>query len=129
MNRFQALVKLARRDFVPLNYAARPYLEALETLEGPAESFYSDSGVSCVRYFLANATSWRGPVARYVKAELKLCIGDKVTIKGLTYAASDWPGSDYLPEDVKGWLAVRAPSKPAPSKARVGGTIGTLDNF
>ena len=53
-----------------VNYAARPYLEAMDTLCSLTDSYYLDSAASIVRYFLANATTWRGPVARSVKAEL-----------------------------------------------------------
>jgi hypothetical protein len=35
------------------------------------DTYYCDSGESVVRYFLANASTWRGDVARRVKAELK----------------------------------------------------------
>lgn len=50
---------------------AKPYLDAMATMENVAENYYHDTGVSIVVYFLANANSWRGDVARRVKAELK----------------------------------------------------------
>ena len=61
-----------RRDWGPkLNYAAKPYLKAMQSLDTIRENFYQDSAASVVRYFLANATTWKGDVARRVKAELK----------------------------------------------------------
>jgi hypothetical protein len=41
------------------------------------EYYYNDSASSCVRYFLANAGTWRGETARRVKAELKAMVGLK----------------------------------------------------
>jgi hypothetical protein len=35
------------------------------------DDYGCDSGRSVVRYFLANASTWRGPAARRLKAELK----------------------------------------------------------
>ena len=54
-----------------VNYAARPYLDAMEELNSIRDPYYQDSGASVVMYFLANANSWRGDTARRVKAELK----------------------------------------------------------
>ena len=54
-----------------VNYAARPYLEAMAQLGTVDQNFGYDSGRSVVRYFLSNAGSWRGETARRIKAELK----------------------------------------------------------
>lgn len=54
-----------------VNYAARPYLDAMRTLDGPDDMYGYDDGRSIIRYFLSNATGWRGDDARRVKAELK----------------------------------------------------------
>lgn len=53
-----------------LNYAAKPYLDAMSELSSIKDAYYLDSGRSIVAYFLANAGTWRGEVARRVKAEL-----------------------------------------------------------
>lgn len=50
---------------------AWPYLEAMLQLNSVKEDFYHDSGRSVVLYFLSNATSWTGPNAKRLKAELK----------------------------------------------------------
>lgn len=52
-------------------YAAMPYLRAMTELTSVRECYGFDSGDSVVRYFLANAGTWRGETARRVKAELK----------------------------------------------------------
>lgn len=54
-----------------VNYAARPYLNAMLYLDSPADMYGMDDGASIVRYFLSNATTWRGENARRIKAELK----------------------------------------------------------
>ena len=53
-----------------VNYAAKPYLEAMQQLDLIDGRFYEDSAESVVAYFLANAQSWRGPIAQRVKKEL-----------------------------------------------------------
>jgi len=63
-----------RRDWRPVNYAARPYLAALAFLDTPDDSLGADSARSIVAYFLANASTWRGETARAVKAELRAAI-------------------------------------------------------
>ena len=60
-----------RKDWKKVNYAAVPYLDAIEQLESIDDNFYADNGRSVVLYFLANASTWRGPVARSIKKELK----------------------------------------------------------
>jgi hypothetical protein len=35
------------------------------------DNYHYDTGKSVVRYFLANASTWRGDTARKIKAELK----------------------------------------------------------
>jgi hypothetical protein len=50
---------------------ARPYLDALLTLESIDDNYYMDSADSVVRYFLANASTYRGEKAKALKAELK----------------------------------------------------------
>ena len=51
-------------------FGARPYLEAMTTLDNIDSEFGCDSGASIVRYFLANASTWRGAKAREIKKEL-----------------------------------------------------------
>ena len=53
------------------NYAAVPYLKAMEEITDIKGYYYMDRADSIVRYFLSNAGSWRGEHARRIKAELK----------------------------------------------------------
>jgi hypothetical protein len=54
-----------------VNYAAKPYLDAMCDLDSIDNNYLQDSGKSIVLYFLGNANSWRGGTARRIKAELK----------------------------------------------------------
>ena len=54
-----------------VNFAAKPYLRAMFTLRDVDDMYGADSADMIVRYFLVNARSWRGPVAKSVKVELK----------------------------------------------------------
>ncbi len=51
-------------------FGARPYLDAMHDLDKITDAYGSDSAKSIVRYFLSNARTWHGPVARQVKTEL-----------------------------------------------------------
>lgn len=61
-----------RKDGLPnVNYAAVPYLDAMRSLACVNDMYGCDSGDMIVAYFLSNASGWRGPVAKAVKAELR----------------------------------------------------------
>lgn len=47
------------------------YCVPMLALDKITDAYFLDSAASIVRYFLANAGTWRGPVARRIKAELK----------------------------------------------------------
>lgn len=57
---------------------AHPYWDAMLHLPTAdlRSAYYMDSASSVVRYFLANAGSWRGPVAQRVKTELRAALAD-----------------------------------------------------
>jgi hypothetical protein len=59
-----------RKDWKPVNYAAKPYLEAMESLDKITDKYIMDSGRSIVAYFLSNASTWKGDCARRIKKEL-----------------------------------------------------------
>lgn len=52
-------------------FGAVPYLKAMSTLTDINQQYGYDSAESVVRYFLCNASTWRGDTARRVKTELK----------------------------------------------------------
>ena len=66
-----------RRDWVKPYFGAVPYLEAMRSLDGIKDKYGYDDATSIVRYFLANATTWKGETARRIKAELKSMLGGK----------------------------------------------------
>ena len=54
-----------------VNYAAKPYLQAMFTLTNITDYYGMDTAKGIVARFLCNAGSWRGEVAREIKKELK----------------------------------------------------------
>jgi hypothetical protein len=64
------IAKEIRADWKNVSAYAEPYLVAMEEMVDITKPYYYDSGVSVVLYFLSNATSWRGEVARKIKKEL-----------------------------------------------------------
>lgn len=60
-----------RRDWKNVNFAAQPYLAAMFDLNSIKDEYMYDTAKSVVLYFLSNATTWHGPVAKEIKAELK----------------------------------------------------------
>lgn len=71
MRSLSAIAAEIRQDWKKVNYAAKPYLDAMGSLNSINDNYFMDSGKSIVLYFLSNASSWRGEVAKRVKAELK----------------------------------------------------------
>ena len=61
-----------RRDWGPkVNYAAKPYLDAMLYLRDSTSMHGADDAKSVVIYFLANASSYRTVNAKRLKTELK----------------------------------------------------------
>lgn len=60
-----------KSDWKKVYFGAVPYLDAMQSLNSIDDNYMYDTGKSVVRYFLANAGTWRGDTARRVKAELK----------------------------------------------------------
>jgi hypothetical protein len=59
-----------KSDWDNVYFGAVPYLDAMSTLDSIDDDYFMDSGRSIVAYFLGNAGTWRGEVARRVKKEL-----------------------------------------------------------
>lgn len=66
-----------RQDWKKVYFGAVPYLEAMDCLTTIDEPYYAENAKTVVLYFLANAQTWRGEVARRVKKELKDMAGIK----------------------------------------------------
>jgi hypothetical protein len=60
-----------------VNYAAKPYLEAMRDLSSINDRYGYDDARSIVLYFLSNASSFRGDKAKLLKLELKTIAGIK----------------------------------------------------
>jgi hypothetical protein len=60
-----------------VNYAAKPYLEAMRDLSSINDKYGYDDARSIVLYFLSNAASFKGDTAKLLKLELKTIAGIK----------------------------------------------------
>ena len=60
-------------------FGAVPYLEAMAVLNTMDDNYGLDTAQYIVQYFLANAQTWRGEVARRVKKELKALVKEQGT--------------------------------------------------
>lgn len=72
------LAALVREDWKNPYFGARTYIKAMLEIHkhDPRQVMYGDEqAVSVIKYFLANASKWRGDIARQVKAELKERVG------------------------------------------------------
>lgn len=62
------------KDWKNVNYAAKPYLTAMLSLQLVTDVFISEDAKTIILYFLSNASTWKGEVARRIKKELNLMI-------------------------------------------------------
>lgn len=79
-NIMQTISTIAReisREWKNVNYAAKPYLDAMRSLDSANDSYGYDNAKSVVSYFLCNASGYRGDVAKAHKAALKSIVGIK----------------------------------------------------
>lgn len=58
-------------------FGAKPYLDAMASLDSINDNYGLDSADNIVRYFLGNASTWRGETAKTIKKELKAMVGLK----------------------------------------------------
>lgn len=65
------------KDWPTQPYNATPYIRAMSVLQEMSDHYYYESAYEIVARFLANATHWRGQIARNVKAELRKRLGIK----------------------------------------------------
>jgi hypothetical protein len=63
-----------RQDWKAPFFGAVPYIDAMRELRTMSDKYFADSASSIIRYFLANASTWRGETARRIKAELNLML-------------------------------------------------------
>ena len=65
------IAKDIKGDWKNVYFGAVPYLKALAQLSTINDNYGCDSAKSIIIYFLGNATTWLGPKAKEIKAELK----------------------------------------------------------
>jgi hypothetical protein len=68
-----------RADWKNVYFGAVPYLQAMATLDKMSDNYGLDTAQYIVQYFLANAQTWRGEVARNTKKELKAMVKNEGT--------------------------------------------------
>ena len=73
----EAIAKGKRKYWRHVFPYAAPYADAMMSLTDITDNYGWDSGREIVCRFLANANTWRGEVAKRVKAELKALVGLK----------------------------------------------------
>ena len=71
MRKLSEIAVEIRKTWAKPYFGAEPYIQAMYCLEDITDCYFMDSADSIVRYFLSNATTWRGEDARRIKAELK----------------------------------------------------------
>jgi hypothetical protein len=74
MRKINEIATEIKKDWTNVNYAAKPYLQAMLGLENKEDKYFLDTGKSIVLYFLSNASGYRGHKARELKKELKQLI-------------------------------------------------------
>ena len=77
MKTISTIAREISRDWKNVNYAAKPYLQAMRSLDSASDSYGYDSAKSIVSYFLCNASGYRGDTAKAHKAALKAIVGIK----------------------------------------------------
>lgn len=60
-----------KRNWENIDNSAKPYLSAMFNLNQITDTYGADNARQIVIYFLCNAKSWKGEIARATKAELK----------------------------------------------------------
>ena len=70
------IADLIRRDWgASMSVYAKPYVRAMLQCPDIDSTYGADDARTVVLYFLANSGTWRGPVARLVKIELRRRVG------------------------------------------------------
>lgn len=65
------LFRMVRKDWKNTYFGAVPYIDALLCCQSLDSMYGVETARDLIPYFLANANTWRGDVARMIKKELK----------------------------------------------------------
>lgn len=71
MRKLYEIAREIRADWKNPYFGAVPYISAMERLANITDGYGFDSAKSIIRYFLSNAGTWRGDIAKRIKLELK----------------------------------------------------------
>ena len=74
------IAEIILKDWTKVNFAAKPYLDAMFTLTSPNDNYGLDNGTNIILYFLSNASTWKGEIAKEIKTHLKKLISNKITV-------------------------------------------------
>jgi hypothetical protein len=59
-----------KKDWKHVNFGAKPYLDAMSSLDSMTDNYGADPASMIVAYFLSNASTWKGETAKRIKVEL-----------------------------------------------------------
>ena len=76
-DKISEIAQLISANWPKIYFGSAPYLEAMYSLDSIADRFGEDSAKVILLYFLSNASTWRGEVAKEVKHKLKELISQK----------------------------------------------------
>ena len=71
MRKINVIAREINEDWPKPYFGAVPYINAMRTLIDIEDYYYEDPAREIIVYFLGNAQTWRGEVARRIKKELK----------------------------------------------------------
>lgn len=71
MRKLYEIAREIRADWKNPYFGAVPYISAMERFANITDGYGFDSAKSIIRYFLSNAGTWRGDIAKRIKLELK----------------------------------------------------------
>jgi hypothetical protein len=71
------LARMIRMDWKKVYFGASPYLGAMNSMNSVDDSYGMDDGRMVINYFLANASQWKGELARKIKKELNKRVKSK----------------------------------------------------
>lgn len=77
-NQLSAIAQVIRNDWKKIYFGAVPYLNAMASLNSINDNYHEDTARSVVKYFLANAQTWRGETAKAVKQKLNQLVKQAV---------------------------------------------------
>ena len=76
-DKISEIAQLISANWPKIYFGAVPYLDAMYSLDSISDSHGEDSARVILLYFLSNANTWRGEVAKEVKHKLKELIAKK----------------------------------------------------